>query len=76
VQKGGVPRIIGWATVNVNATNTNRVEFYVDGILQFVDEEKPFEWRLSVSHGSHTLEALAYNEKNESNGIMDFFVMT
>lgn len=75
VQKGGVPRIIGWTTVKINATNTNKVEFYVDDEIQFTDEEAPYEWKLHAPHGSHTLEALAYNEHNTSKGIMDFFVI-
>lgn len=73
IQKG-VPRIIGWTNVEINATNTNRVEFYLDGELQFVDDEPPFEWEMHASSGLHTIETFAYNERSTSKDIMDVFV--
>ena len=74
IQKG-VPRIFGAITVKANATNTNTVEFYLDGKLQFTDNKPPFEWDLDASSGMHTIETFAYNEKNEPKDIMDIFVL-
>jgi hypothetical protein len=71
----GIPRVIGWSDVKINATNTNKVEFYLDGELQFIDDTPPFEWRLDTSPGFHTIEVMAYNEHNASKAIVDVFVM-
>jgi hypothetical protein len=72
----GIPRIIGWTNVRVNATNTNKVEFYMDEQLKFIDEDPPFEWRLDAPFGFHTVEAMAYNEGNASKAIIDVFVIS
>jgi hypothetical protein len=69
-------RIIGTYTVKLNATNTNKVEFYLDGKLESIDEEQPYEWNLRTSLGIHTIEIVAYNEKNVSKEIMDTFVLS
>jgi len=69
------PRIIGKTLVQVTATNTNRVDFYLDGELQFIDEESPYEWELDTASGLHTIETLAYNERNMSKDIVDVFVL-
>ena len=73
VQKGA-PRVIGAITIKVNATNTNKVEFYLDGEFQCVDEEPPYKWELCTSSGLHIIETLAYNENNISKDITDVFV--
>ena len=69
------PRIAGKHTVKINATNTNKVEFYLDGELQFIDEEPPYEWDLDTTSGLHTIKTLAYNERNMSKDIVDVFVL-
>jgi parallel beta-helix repeat protein len=69
------PRIAGKHTVKINATNTNKVEFYLDGELQFIDEELPYEWDLDTTSGLHTIKTLAYNERNMSKDIVDVFVL-
>ena len=69
------PRIYGPITVEVDTSNTDRVEFYLDGELQFLDEESPFSYELDASRGLHTLELFAYNEHAASKDIMDFYVM-
>lgn len=71
----GAARIIGAYTVKLNANNTNKVEFYLDGKLESMDEERPYEWNLHASYGLHTIEIFAYNEKNISKGIIDIFVL-
>jgi len=70
-----VPRIIYWTIVKLEVENANGVKFYLDGKLQYVDEESPFEWKISASFGSHTIEAIAFNEKHLSKGIADVFVL-
>ena len=70
------PRIMGKYTVKVNVEDTNKVEFYLDGELKYVDEEQPYEWAPTTSHGIHTIETLAYNEEgNISKEIIDVFVL-
>lgn len=73
--QAGIPRIIGWCNVKVNATNAIKVEFYVDGELCYVDEEKPFEWKFDGKPGIHVIEAIAYNEHNASKAIVDVMVL-
>jgi parallel beta-helix repeat protein len=68
-----VPRILGKKTVNVEATNTNRVEFYIDSELRYSDETIPYEWELHIGTGLHTLEIYAYNQNNTSKAMMDIY---
>ncbi|OYT58764.1 hypothetical protein B6U81_07270 [Thermoplasmatales archaeon ex4484_30] len=70
----GAPRIFGPLTIKVNSSNTNKVEFYVDGELKYVDEKQPYEWLLHASPGLHTIETYAYNGENISKDIVDVFV--
>jgi len=71
-----IPRIIGWTKVIVNATNANGIKFYLDGKLQYVDENQPYECKLDdISKGSHTIEAIAFNDIYESKSICDLFVI-
>jgi hypothetical protein len=73
----GIPRVFGYANVNVNATNTERVEFYVDGEKQYVDDTAQFSWQMKgISSGMHTVEVLAYNEDGKiSKDMVDVFVI-
>jgi hypothetical protein len=68
------PRIFGPVNVEVDADNTNYVEFYLDGDLQLTDEEEPYEWELDTSQGIHAIEVFAYNDHNTSKDILDVFV--
>ncbi|MCK4333047.1 MAG: hypothetical protein KAV40_05650 [Thermoplasmatales archaeon] len=45
----------------------------IDDGIQYADEEPPYEWELYASSGLHTIETLAYNEKNTSKDIMDVY---
>jgi hypothetical protein len=68
------PRIIGPITVSVDAENTEKIEFYVDGSLQFTDETSPFEYNFKPSQGLHIIETIAYDKDNDiSRGIVDIF---
>ena len=71
----GAPRIAGPIMVKVNASNTNKVEFYVDGELKYADEEQPYEWLFRSSPGLHTIETFAYNGESVSKDIVDVFVL-
>ena len=66
-------RIVGKFEVEVSAENTNRVEFYVDDELCYIDNEEPFTWDLQTTRGLHTLEIRASNDHNTSLGIIDFY---
>ena len=67
-------RIFGPLTIKVTAENTNKVEFYVDDVLQHTDDEAPFTWDLDVKRGLHTLKARASNGHNESIDLVDFYL--
>ena len=70
-----VPRIIYWTIIKLEVENANLVKFYLDGKLQHVDEKYPFEWKISATFGSHTIEAVAFNGKHSSKAIADVFVL-
>ncbi len=74
IQKSA-PRIIGPLTVKVEASNTNKIEFYLDNKLKYVDEQQPYEWELQTSPGLHTIETIAYNNVNKSKDLIDIYVI-
>jgi hypothetical protein len=59
--------IIGGITVETNVLNESsidRVEFYVDDELKYVDEETPYEWLWDEkSIGNHEIKVIAYDNK-------------
>lgn len=69
-----VPRILGDIEISITATDTNLVEFYIDGQLQYTDESEPFAWDLAAINGLHTLEVYAYNDENISKAMMDLYL--
>ena len=71
----GAPRIFGDLTITVDTSNTDKVEFILDRILQHVDDEAPFEWDFDATNGFHTVETIAYNAKSISKDIIDVFVL-
>ena len=75
IQKAAA-RIIGDLTVQVTAENTNSVEFYLDSVIQYTDDEAPFTWELHASRGLHTLEVRATNGSNISLDLRDIYVLT
>ena len=63
--------VIGKITIEVDAFDeegTEKVEFYVDSELKYVDDELPYEWLLDETiFGRHCLEVVAYDkEGNEA----------
>lgn len=73
IQKA-VARIFGKMTIKVNTKNTNSVEFFIDNLSKYIDNEPPFTWDLKVTKGLHTLEARAYNDYNMSIDFTDIYV--
>jgi len=72
----GMPRVFGHTTVTVDGDNTERVEFYLDGMPRYTDSRAPFSWRLDVLPGRHTVEVYAYSDSgNVSRDIVDVFVV-
>ncbi len=67
------PRILGSLKVEVEAENTNYIEFYIDDELKYTDFEKPFSWELETNRGLHTLKIHAYNSNNDSIDIIDIY---
>ena len=67
------PRIIGDMTIEITAENTDRVEFYLDGIKTYIDDESPYTWDIEAIRGRHTLKVKAINEQNASMDIRDFY---
>lgn len=68
-------RIVGALAVTVTAENTDRVEFYVDDVLQNTDAEAPFSWELQASRGLHTLMVKAWNDQAASLALVDFYTL-
>jgi len=69
------PRIFGDLSIVVNTSNTKKVEFYIDGEIQYTDENEPYEWIFNSSNGLHTIEVIAYNNNSYSKDIIDVFVI-
>ena len=52
------------ATVSASANSATKVEFYLDGVLQFTDAATPFAWAwntTTATGGSHTISAKSYS---------------
>jgi len=71
----GIPRVIGAMPIRLNVSNAIKVEFYLDGKLQYIDDKEPFEWMISCKPGLHTIEVMAYNERNASKAIVDILCL-
>lgn len=69
----GVPRVLGKLNFKVNATNTQKVEFYLDDELLQILNEPPFELKIDASSGLHTIETHAYKDRNISKDITDVY---
>ena len=70
-------RIIGRLTVRVQAKNTERVEFFLDNVSQYVDNTAPYTWVLQASPGLHTLEVKATSSNgNVSIDVEDIYVIS
>ena len=69
----GAPRILGDIEVSISVSNADRVEVYIDDILQKTFTEAPYKWMLEAEPGLHTLEVHAYNQDVLSKDILDFY---
>lgn len=70
------PRIIGGFNLDIEASNTERIEVFVDGDSYETISSAPFDLRMRLSRGLHTIEIFAYDEQgNESRDIVDVFVV-
>ncbi|MCD6512458.1 MAG: hypothetical protein J7K61_02515, partial [Thermoplasmata archaeon] len=59
----GKTMAIGRITIEADAANARRVEFYIDNELKFNDTEKPYSWQWNeISFGEHEIKATAYND--------------
>jgi len=60
----GMTVIVGDITIEAYAENSDFVEFYVDGVLEYTDHTRPFNWTLDRNNfnGLHRLELRAYDE--------------
>jgi len=63
VKEAGMTIIEGNITVEAYAENSDIVEFYLDGALEYTDSTRPFTWDLDNKlEGVHRLELRAYDE--------------
>jgi hypothetical protein len=80
IKKLGMSVIIGDITVEAYAENNNFVEFYLDGVLQYTDYFRTFNWTLDKNNfnGVHRLELRAYDEYGNcvTDGSNFFFINT
>ena len=63
--------IIGRITIEAEASNgqsgINRVEFFVDSVYQYEDNQPPYEWTWDYfSIGTHLIETIAYDNAGNS----------
>jgi uncharacterized membrane protein YkgB len=72
IQKAS-PRIIGDIIIEVSVENTDFVEFYIDNIKQYTDDNPPFSWNLQTTNGMHTLEVRAIKDNIISKDVVDLY---
>lgn len=61
-------KVSGLVDIAVEAANTTKVEFYIDGVLKSTDTSEPFSYPLDTSqylNGQHTIEVKAFNAKGQ-----------
>jgi len=67
------PRIFGSIKINIDAKQTDYIEFYLDGNLEKTISEPPFSWVCKSTLGIHTVETIAYNQNGISKDIIDVY---
>lgn len=76
----GMSVIIGDITVEPTAESCKRVEYYIDGVLEYTDYSYPYKWVLDKNNfiGIHHLEVRGYDEYGyySSSGSDFFFINT
>jgi len=69
--------ILGKITIDANASeDIERVEFYIDDELKYVDNEAPYQWQWNErAIGNHEIKVIAYdNEGNDATDKSDVFI--
>jgi len=61
-----IGEIIFTAIVNDTTSGIDKVEFYIDNLLQFTDTEEPYQWTWT-GFGEHTVKAIVYDNAGNSN---------
>lgn len=70
------PYVLGRINVKVEAFNTERVEFFVDGKPMFTDEDRPFEWLWEKpAKGKHNLKVVAYGQDDSEEKEITVYVI-
>jgi len=69
------PRIFGSININIDAKQTEYIEFYLDGVLEKTISEPPFSWMCKSTPGIHTIETIAYNQNGISKDLIDVYVL-
>ena len=73
----GVPRIFGSIDVLVDAEPAEKVEFYLNGVLQEEDTTAPYTWvyDATLASGLHTISVKAYYNGSVSLDVLDVHSM-
>jgi len=67
--------IIGRITVEA-VTNGDKIEFYVDDSLKYIDEIAPFKWAWDeLVIGKHEIKVIAYGEGEEAEDSIEVFAL-
>jgi len=71
----GAPRIMGSLPVTVRTTDSDIVQFYLDGLLMYEDDTEPYEYTIETSPGLHTLEVVAEKNMVLSKDTRDIYIL-
>ena len=70
IMQVGKTIVIGRITVEVDTYSSkgiDRVEFYIDNELKFIDDDEPYQWLWNEkAFGIHKIKVVAYSGKNFS----------
>ena len=71
-----VPRIFGNLAVSISTENTDYIEIFVDGTLEYSQSQQTqYSWSGSLSKGHHILEVIAYNSQDISKDLMEVYII-
>ncbi|RLF44335.1 MAG: hypothetical protein DRN29_08615, partial [Thermoplasmata archaeon] len=58
--------VIGKITIEANAINASKVEFYVNDELKFIDEDKPYQWLWNErAFGEYEIKVIAHDKYSD-----------
>ena len=67
--------VIGKINVNVSAYNVNKVEFYFDNELKFVDDEPPYSWTCDEkAFFSHQIKVIGYGNESSAEDTLNLLI--